>query len=955
MKWSALVPAMFVVVAADNLAQCADVPAGIVSGWESNSGSLLLGELNCAACHPTAGAAEHLTKRQPPKLGEVGRRVTPQYLRAFLAKPHEVKPGSWMPDVLHGLPDGQRTETVEALTHYLVSLGGPIDQKSSGASRVQIQRGQDLYHKVGCVACHEPFAPPSKQKSDLPPGLDIEELVALNLPGTAAPRPSVPLGQLSMKTTVDQLAAFLLNPLHVRPSGRMPNLKLKPGEARFIAAYLLRDQFTEGQTAPGIGIDITYYAGSFPRVPDFESLKTEPVWEGEGATIDLKAIQLPDGKTPSSNFAVQFSGAIDIPEEGKYQFWTKSDDGSILKIDEKVVVNNDGMHPPTEKQGEVTLRPGRHSFDLGFVQGGGGFELSAFWQPPGADKRELIPGGVLLRQSASAMIPKGIVDFTVNSDLAAKGKELFGKLGCAHCHDTDKPATPRAESAPLLALNPMKSGGCLSDAPAAGRPRYFFSPSQREELAGTLVALNHAAPGADATRLLNYELTARNCYACHRRDGKGGPDIRRSQYFTYDVLVDLGDEGRLPPPLDEVGAKLTAAGFEDALQTGTPYRTYMAARMPLFGKDNISHLPALFTQVDAGKVAAHEPQFSPKMIDSGRYLVGKRALGCINCHAWGQFRLQGAEGLDLLQITRRIKPDWFHSFVLDPQPRKPRTRMPTGWPNGKSSFPKLEDGDTHQQIDAIWAWLTVGEKGGMPFGLSPDDNQLLMPTEEPIVFRTFLNQVSAHAILVGFRQRTHVAFDANRVRMAATWTGNFISAKSAWEGRAGQYAAIPSNDVIRFPDGPTFAVLQSPGDAWPKDVPKQGLGSRRTPEGWKFLGYRFNDQRIPTFRYRMNGIEIEETPSTDYARGGSVLTRHFRLTSDDPVANVYLRVGTGQSIDDSAKPIVIDARLKYDITSSSAAQPVVRDVDGGQELLVPVVWKKNGQQLESTITLLLTW
>ena len=243
----------------------------------------------------------------------------------------------------------------------------------------------------------------------------------------------------------------------------------------------------------------------------------------------------------------------------------------------------------------------------------------------------------------------------------------------------------------------------------------------------------------------------------------------------------------------------------------------------------------------------------------------------------------------------------------------------------------------------------------MPFGLSSDDNQLLMPTEEPIVFRTFLSQVSAHAILVGFRQRTHVAFDANRVRMAAAWTGDFISAKPAWEGRAGQYAAIPSNDVIRFPDGPTFAVLDSPGDAWPTDIPKQSLGSRRTPQGWKFLGYRFNDQRSPTFRYRMNGIEIEETPSTDYAREGSILTRRFRLRTDDPVSNLYLRVGTGQSIDDSEKPIVIDARLKYDITTSGAAQPVVREVDRGQELLVPITWKKSGQKQESTITLRLTW
>ena len=52
---------------------------------------------------------------------------------------------------------------------------------------------------------------------------------------------SVPLGNLAMKTTVDQLAAFLLDPLKVRPGSRMPSSGLSKGEAYAIATYLLRD------------------------------------------------------------------------------------------------------------------------------------------------------------------------------------------------------------------------------------------------------------------------------------------------------------------------------------------------------------------------------------------------------------------------------------------------------------------------------------------------------------------------------------------------------------------------------------------------------------------------------------------------------------------------------------------------------------------------------------------
>ena len=117
-------------------------------------------------------------------------------------------------------------------------------------------------------------------------------------------------------------------------------------------------------------------------------------------------------------------------------------------------------------------------------------------------------------------------------------------------------------------------------------------------------------------------------------------------------------------------------------------------------------------------------------------------------------------------------------------------------------------------------------------------------------FGTFADKISAHTILVGFRQRTHMAFDANRIRTAAAWTGSFVTTKHAWDGRAGQYATFPSNDVVWMPDGPTFATLESDTQAWPLDKPKGGkIGSNRTPDGWRFRGYRLDKERVcrPSF------------------------------------------------------------------------------------------------------------
>lgn len=123
-------------------------------------------------------------------------------------------------------------------------------------------------------------------------------------------RPSVPLGKLAMKTTVEELVRFLDDPLAVRPSGRMPHMNLQPGEAHLLAAYLLREQMVKDEKGWGVGIDYAIYHGSFPNVPDFRELT--PIHEGNAKQIDLAAVLPADGKL-KSNFAVRFYGAINIP------------------------------------------------------------------------------------------------------------------------------------------------------------------------------------------------------------------------------------------------------------------------------------------------------------------------------------------------------------------------------------------------------------------------------------------------------------------------------------------------------------------------------------------------------------------------------------------------------------------------------------------------------------------
>ncbi len=220
--------------------------AAVVGGLETgidgiDEGEVLLGELNCVACHAADSRVKaRLRPKQAPLLGEAARRIKPDYLRSYIANPLVEKPGTTMPALLLGVSDVEKRDAAADLAQYLGSLSAPAaPSPPSATNRLLIQQGRVLFHQVGCVACH----PPEEPASDLFPNspnigtLDADASRALlaQLQGT-----SVPLGDLPRKYAPAPLTEFLADPLRARPSGRMPSLNLTPSEASAITAYLLR-------------------------------------------------------------------------------------------------------------------------------------------------------------------------------------------------------------------------------------------------------------------------------------------------------------------------------------------------------------------------------------------------------------------------------------------------------------------------------------------------------------------------------------------------------------------------------------------------------------------------------------------------------------------------------------------------------------------------------------------
>lgn len=95
------------------------------------------------------------------------------------------------------------------------------------------------------------------------------------------------------------------------------------------------------------------------------------------------------------HFVAHVIGNIAVPQDGEYTFRLTSDDGSRLLIDDKVVVDHDGLHGADPKDGAVTLSAGHHSLRIEHFDRTGGQQITLAWQPPGTSGFHLVPNSVL--------------------------------------------------------------------------------------------------------------------------------------------------------------------------------------------------------------------------------------------------------------------------------------------------------------------------------------------------------------------------------------------------------------------------------------------------------------------------------------------------------------------------------------------------------------------------------
>ncbi len=434
---------------------------------------------------------------------------------------------------------------------------------------------------------------------------------------------------------------------------------------------------------------------------------------------------------------------------------------------------------------------------------------------------------------------------------AETGRKLFVEHRCSVCHSTGE-KLERRSAPPVSELRAGSAKSCMAEKPAAGTPRFDFNPLQRRALALALATVQTSKPEAHTTQeRIDWQMLRLNCYACHDRDGKGGLEDPRAQYFSPSdsTAESLGDFGRFPPTLDKAGWKLTPAWLHRVLHgEGGGVRHYLNVRMPNFGEANTAALPDLLVEadkpenppaIDTSGLAKHH------RYEAGRKLMGITGLGCVTCHGLKDRKSLGVPVINLSHTVERLNPTYFKALLLNPAETQPRTLMPPLFAGHKKA---------NEEIEQIWTYLKELDQQPLPEGLLKTDDYELKPDKagRAIVFRTFMQDVGTHAICIGYPQGVHAAFDALRMRWALAWRGRFVDAFGTWQDRAMPPAKPLSDDVLKLPAGPPLAKLRSSGDVWPS-----------SHEAYEFKGYRLDKQGVPTLLYDVERLQVEDRLEPD--------------------------------------------------------------------------------------------
>jgi hypothetical protein len=242
--------------------------------------------------------------------------------------------------------------------------------------------------------------------------------------------------------------------------------------------------------------------------------------------------------------------------------------------------------------------------------------------------------------------------------------------------------------------------------------------------------------------------------------------------------------------------------------------------------------------------------------------------------------------------------------------------------------------------------LTLRERESRTVRRSRAKKVTVEPTDRVLLQRGFVPfepRKRLYAASIGTPAGVHYAYDFETGALLRAWRGHFIDTTEMWENRGEPQLAKPDGPALTFNAKPFVALIESAtnGD-WPDE-----------PEPlWSSQGYVLEADGQPVFLSTLADLAIRDriAPASD----GRALTRTVTIKGKLPSWSTWLLLAEADTITpqpDGGGWIVGDRAWYIDWPADAARHPVVRSVNGKQQLAVPIT----SAALEQPITYSIVW
>ncbi len=253
-----------------------------------------------------------------------------------------------------------------------------------------MQMGSEPNKEWGAKKEDRPSTPEKVYRYAKTPGIDFTDILFLDnrIVTLSAPEPGAKIYYTLDGSEPCEKSPRYLEPLKIE---KPAVLKVRSYVDGLLPCYPVSIQFRkidmlEAVDASGLKPGVRYIYREGPGVQSARNQEGPVLETGVLSTFNVDAVK------DQRSFGYNFEGYLKVPETGVYTFSLEANDGAILYLNGKMIIDNDGGHRSQVLDSKIGLKKGWHPVNVDYFQQGLAKSLKVKWEGPGVENREISAG-----------------------------------------------------------------------------------------------------------------------------------------------------------------------------------------------------------------------------------------------------------------------------------------------------------------------------------------------------------------------------------------------------------------------------------------------------------------------------------------------------------------------------------------------------------------------------------